>query len=331
MLRFDRKNWAVFAAGAAAAALVLTLAGQSLGFVRPRERDGLIVAESESLSRVVAARQAERIEMERTLQHIRAEREALDRYRETLATAALVVPSKGVDEPANQPNDKFESFPTSSSWPLPDVKASAGPAPVPAAQVTPLKQHDAPFLPWPPLEPSSFGEATAQFTAPTYAEVNQRISARLASAGYPRWWYFSVPDGFAMATPLERIDRSGRPTPEDDRWAAGKALFHGGLGAYFKRIMKGDGARFRMLVFVVSPHKLQTSADSANESDVRRWTTTGRRSLSDEVSQARFGASHIFMFVYEFTRTRGRDAALAQDRSRMLPFRLHAASLGIGS
>lgn len=330
MLRFDRQDWVVFAAGAVAA-LVLALPVQIAHLARPEIRDRRTAVEREQMSQV-AARQADlsKIEMERTLQRIRAEREDLDKYRQVLAASGrIVIPSEAVEDPAVPQSDRLKTYPTSSEWSF--SKAASGPPPAPEEQITPLKQQDAPFLPWPPLEPSSSDEVTSHFTGPTYADVNRRISARLDSAGYGRWWYFSVPDGFAMATPLERVDQSGRPAPEDERWAAGKALFRGGLGAYFKRVMKGDSARFRMLVFVVSPHKLQTSADPANETDVRRWTTTGRRSLSDDVSQVRFGASHVFLFVYEFTRTRGRDAALAQDRNRMLPFRLHAASLGIPS
>ena len=134
------------------------------------------------------------------------------------------------------------------------------------------------------------------------SEAARRLSqiAR-ESGGYQNLRYWAVPDGFAAATAIERINDDGSSV-QNDRWdltVIPPRIFS--LSSYLNALFSATRGRYRMIVFVVSPHpfgqrpiplKFQPSID---------WLWTGLSDLPPSVGGATVTESfQCTALVYEF-------------------------------
>lgn len=197
--------------------------------------------------------------------------------------------------------------------------------------------EDTPFLPWPPLTPSSRGDITSWAVRPhdVFGDVDRRLIALLLRSGYSNRYYFSVPDGFALLTPLEHVTADGAGLPESSRWSLAKETAHWSWVDYIKKLFSGPDGRYRMFLFIVTPAYYGTTDDVAGGHDVERWLRTGRDILNPALAaQTLPPGITVHVFVYEFSIDKGRMAmdsdrmkALRQNTTEALPFPVHMRAL----
>lgn len=89
-----------------------------------------------------------------------------------------------------------------------------------------------PEFPWPPPKASTFAKIPAEFfTKPNEVvylkDVVKQLETALEKAGYYERKLYSVKDGFAIATRIERIRVDGTPMDEKIRWEIDPPLLHG--------------------------------------------------------------------------------------------------------
>ena len=107
-----------------------------------------------------------------------------------------------------------------AAYPAPRAAmARPAPAPIPPPAASP---GQAPAFPWPPPRPSTRrvlpGHLVVGAAAqPTLGTVADRLQAALEQAGYVEYGYYRVPEGFAIATRLERIYPDGQSLPAPAR------------------------------------------------------------------------------------------------------------------
>jgi len=148
-----------------------------------------------------------------------------------------------------------------------------------------------------------------------------KISTELRKSGYSGLSYYSVPDGFAMVTRLERVDASGQPVAEPQRWQdidnPNWALTKFSLSEYLYALLQRREGLFRLFVFIVSPYDLITdSSRQATPEMVREWQQRGSATLPDSVSKRAFSARYkVYVLLYQFKKVEGQHPELVSDSS----------------
>lgn len=165
-----------------------------------------------------------------------------------------------------------------------------------------------PFIPWPPLTPSARGDVTSKVgLANTLGEIDAHIAKVLDRSGYNNKFYFSLPNGFAVITPLERTSSVGGVLPDQRRWSLEKETSNLSITNYAKHLIFGSDDRFRMFLFIVTNDYFGTQEDVPHDRDVERWLKTGRDVLSPRIGQRLTPkGTKIQLFVYEFALDKGR-------------------------
>lgn len=191
--------------------------------------------------------------------------------------------------------------------------APAAPAPLPAPAQSPASaEPDLPPFPWPPPKTSAyhiiphdvFVEAGVT-AAPDLATVGSRIEAALDQAAYSERSYHSVPNGFALATRIERIRADGAPDYER-RWVIEDNTGTFSLLGYLEKILYGDPGRFRVIVFVVTDQPFSATGEALTASEARELTTTGLLSLPRSFREIEFGPNfRVVALIYEFFKPEG--------------------------
>jgi hypothetical protein len=212
---------------------------------------------------------------------------------EAPATGAAVQPKLGPVSPS----------PPSS----PPPAVAPGPLPSPANLM--------PEFPWPPprasawdVIPNEMIVGTSQ-AAPTFAVVRDRLTRALDSAGYFQRSFFSVPNGFAVVTQLERVGADGAPAGER-RWLVDSASVFS-LEGYLKKLLFAEPGRYRLVVLLVTDVSFSTSGDYITASDAREMVTRGVNDLPQQKSEEVYSVNHrCTALIYEFRKGRSAEPEL---------------------
>jgi pilus assembly protein CpaB len=162
-----------------------------------------------------------------------------------------------------------------------------------------------PAFPWPPPRPSALvvlpGPPIKKGTF--FSDADEILTRALESAGYVRRSYFSVPDGFAVATQLEQIDPSGNPMPGRLRWISDVNL-QGAftLRQYLQRLFYAPIGHYRVIVFIVTPRAFSEQQIEITSSLATGWLDTGTNTLPSIVGRSLFlddGACTALVYEFE--------------------------------
>ena len=205
---------------------------------------------------------------------------------------------------------------------------------IPALLVTRMITHDEysqlqllnaaarlPDFPWPAPKASTHWVASTKFLAPIESKSNKRTLTDVASAlerklqlaGYTERSYFSIPNGFAVVTKLERINEDGTINQKGDRWALeDKPLkFAFDINAYFRALFTADPGHYRAFAFYVTNRKSIFDGNPAHYDNVKDWTHTGGNSLLNEHSNVEYSEDYnCTVSVYSYERPKGGDPIL---------------------
>jgi hypothetical protein len=190
--------------------------------------------------------------------------------------------------------------------PPPSAAAPPPPAPIPPPPAAPPLMPD---FPWPPPAASAWdlipndlllpaGQSTTSFDA-----VDGRLTRALDDAGYHQRSYFTVPNGFALVTQLERIEPSGASIAEQ-RWLTADVSGVFSLEGYFKRLLYADPGRYRLVVLIVSDVPFAANGGYLTQSDAAKLLGRGVNTLPEPVAEHQYSSRHrCTALIYEFRKS----------------------------
>jgi hypothetical protein len=171
--------------------------------------------------------------------------------------------------------------------------------------VVPSDEKDFPFFSYPPPQYSD----VAPLPSPAFSgnrrlgEVNDRLCLALNNEGYYGKHYFSVPDGFALLTQLERFFPDGRSMTPLERWRRSvNPPVSFSLREYFLSLVFAEPGYYRMFAFVVVPRSVAENPRlGMGRLNPNVWKTTEGEKLPFEIAQMPFSADYtVQAFVFEF-------------------------------
>lgn len=184
---------------------------------------------------------------------------------------------------------------------------ASGPSRVPILEVEPRVWLPA-LLPWPPPIPSSHIVLDRHLLdrrklgLATLGDLDSALQFALSRAGYSDASYWGVPRGFALVTPLEQTDSTGRPLAAHMRWLSKIAEMKAfSLAEYIKALFSAPTGYFRVLVFIASPSPFAPSGSREILQTIERWSAGGLNVLPDSLRTEPLTDQHrVTVLVYEF-------------------------------
>jgi hypothetical protein len=186
--------------------------------------------------------------------------------------------------------------------------SQAAPAAAPAASSTLSASFKLPAFPWPPPPFSTRLKLdrallVAGQAAPTNGSVAARMEQALAANGYTQLSYYAVPDGFALATQIERIAPDAASAAEQ-RWSTQiepVSLIPFNLDAYIKALLGKNGDSFRVIVFAFTPTPFSASGPAVAPGEAMAWAAKGATALPAALAAKAYGSDTVCTaLVYEF-------------------------------
>lgn len=178
---------------------------------------------------------------------------------------------------------------------------------------------DVPEFPWPPPHASASAIIPSDLVedhesdATNLGHVDQTLAHALDAAGYAEVSYFSVPNGFALVTRLERIECDGTPK-EPGRWSP--EIEHLGfsnfsLRDYLINLFTADPGLYRVIVFIVSPHPFSQSDIIVDRIDATDWLREGLNRLPTSISTLAYTEDFTTTaLIYEFEQPESQEPLL---------------------
>jgi hypothetical protein len=165
-------------------------------------------------------------------------------------------------------------------------------------------------FPWPPPEPSSRSQPLNFKSKNIYtlADANQQLVNALSLAKYNQFDYYTVPDGFALVTPLEQIQTDAAPKGDPPRWNVKVQLSEDfSFMNYLKALFMGEKGYYRIMVFIITDKpfsfiKSKTALEIQN-------LPGGINGLPTELGAQPYTSNHkCTVLVYEFEKQKSGDA-----------------------
>lgn len=177
-------------------------------------------------------------------------------------------------------------------------------------------ETEIPEFPWPPPKASSFLVLPSKFLRKRVGEmkrlrdVDEEIRSALESCEYFGRSYYAVPDGFAIITQLEQINRNGTSKGLPDRWATEvQPLRRFSLVEYIRALITANRGFYRTIVFVISPHPFSQIDASVSLGQTMAWLLEGSNVLPDTIAELEYSEAYeCTALVYEFEKYPGEEA-----------------------
>ena len=142
-----------------------------------------------------------------------------------------------------------------------------------------------PEFPWYPPTPSArLVVPKAAFKgAATFGALFSDLDQALENTGYAEKSYYSVPDGLAVVTRMERVYADGRPEGLPARWE----LEHYGpprlsLREYVEALFTANPGFYRVIVFVVTDRPFGAGQRSVSPDEATSWLADGFNALPED-------------------------------------------------
>lgn len=135
-------------------------------------------------------------------------------------------------------------------------------------------------------------------------DVDSVILQAFEVNGYYEKSYYSVPDGFAVVTKLEKIYSDGKPFPTQYRWKAKLIpLRKFSLKTYMEALFIARPGFYRIIVFVVTPHPFSQTKRTIEADVAISWLSEGLNKLPVDIGNLEFTKEHTCTaLIYEFER-----------------------------
>jgi hypothetical protein len=167
-------------------------------------------------------------------------------------------------------------------------------------------------LPWPPPRATSsylFPQRTLSDFG-TVGAFNDALQTKLRAAGFYDFSYFVAPGGFALATPIERIDEEGHPASGSSRWKGGNIpVGPTSFSDWVKKVLYDEEGYFRVLVFFVTTDSSQSADKGATFEEASNWAAHGCRGLPAKIRTTKISSDQVFYaLAYVFSSSKGKSS-----------------------
>jgi hypothetical protein len=202
------------------------------------------------------------------------------------------------------------------------------------AGVAAILGYQIPSFPWPPPLASAIEviprELLKKKQGPTrLRDIDKEITEALKQNGYYESSYYSIPEGFALATRIEQIEEDGSPKKEPHRWNLKLQPINFSLANYLKRLFLATPGYYRIIVFVITPYALAQSTSEPTPIQAIKWFSAGYNLLPESIGNKEFSQSYACTaLIYEFER----ETESAEPRFRQpgrIPGHIHLVKAGI--
>ncbi len=181
-------------------------------------------------------------------------------------------------------------------------------------------QRRMPRFPWPPPPASAETMIPRNWLSTTVAsrlaDIADKLERALKEAKYPKWSYFSIPNGFALVSQMEQIKSDGTPSPEPERWSTDlPSVANMTLLEFIKALANAQPGFYRVIVFVVTDEPWTRTSEKPTGKEAELWLAEGFNWLPRSIAELTYGPDYRTMaLVYEFRKvSQGADAALIQN------------------
>ncbi len=133
-------------------------------------------------------------------------------------------------------------------------------------------------------------------------DLDKVLVNTLQKLGYEQLSYYSAPNGFALLTPVEQIDRNAAPLTGKERWQDYPSVgSFSGIFDYLSSLVLPKKGYFRLFVFLVSDQNAQREKGKLAAEDARAWLQEGAFWLPDAIGEKPLTSDHRFsILIYEF-------------------------------
>ncbi|MCL3781172.1 hypothetical protein EMN47_12350 [Prolixibacteraceae bacterium JC049] len=166
-------------------------------------------------------------------------------------------------------------------------------------------------FPWPPpnyttsapIEQILLGEVTR------LRDVDEVLVKALNDNGYHDKSYFPIPNGFALATRIEQIDKNGISLEKPDRWnlkTVSNLDFN--IASYLKALFFSVPGYFRIIVFAITDVDIKQSGMNISRNEAEKWFKGGYTSLPAKIGRIRYDSDYTCTaLIYEFRKPENMD------------------------
>lgn len=197
----------------------------------------------------------------------------------------------------------------------PPPEESAIPEPPPPPPLA-YGEGELPPFPWPPPKASAFqvlprNLLVAENKPARLEDVNATLLDAFQHCGYSDTSYYSVPDGFAIASRIEQINADG--TPSSNRWSLDVWYIEKvSIKTYLRALFKAPRGHYRVIVFIVTPHPFSEGNTELSASEAEKLVTKGADTLSGPIGDREYSSNYkCTALIYEFKVT-GQKATFVQ-------------------
>ena len=182
---------------------------------------------------------------------------------------------------------------------------------------------DIPEFQWPPPQPSVLTKIPSRYLVEEKCktqlrDVSDRLEEALNQAGYQKLGWYSIPNGFAIVTRLERINTNGTPH-SSERWSEGfNAPRSFSIVNYIRSLYTAKTGLYRVLVFIVTDNYSEPSSSQTDEATAKGWYQEGEAQLPKSIGRREFSTNYYCMaLIYEFEQTSGDEPATFKASSKI--------------
>ncbi|MCB0586683.1 MAG: hypothetical protein KDD06_15345 [Phaeodactylibacter sp.] len=136
----------------------------------------------------------------------------------------------------------------------------------------------------------------------TLKEADHLICRALDNMGYEQRRYYSLPNGFALLTPVEQINAEGIALQGQERWQDYPSSndFDGILN-YLRSLVLPKPGYFRLFAFAITDQPVKSTGGQFDKKQARDWLENGGFWLPELIGNKAFDSGyHAGVFVYEF-------------------------------
>lgn len=133
-------------------------------------------------------------------------------------------------------------------------------------------------------------------------DVDHLLKSSLNQLGYSQLSYYYAPNGFALLTPVEQINKDGLALPGAERWKDYPAgsRFDGVLD-YLSSLILPKPGHFRLFIFLVTDQNVRHSGQKIKADEVQAWLQNGGYWLPEVIGSQDFTPGHhLTVLVFEF-------------------------------
>lgn len=245
---------------------------------------------------------------------------------------------------------------TPSATPPPRPEGTSLPTPLPSTTPTPVPSSSMPKFPWPPPAASAsltiplrdlitlnrFNTTTGysaerlsrmlQERGPLVMHANALLQSALHNTGQYETGYYEVPDGFALVSRLEQIEKDGTPKPSPERYSTEvRHMESFSFSAYIRALFVAPPGLYRLIVFVVTPHPFAQSQQRMSKDRAEQLLRQGNNVLPMELDLQPYTDRHVCTaLIYEFEKFDTQDQAPIVRLPGRLSAETHLEKSGVG-